>query len=115
MGGIRDVFINEAHLFAVFWGSNAWHFSSFCSLIEGSECGCLSHHATIVESLGPCSWVVYVNVCPERKWVGRLWGEAGAGNLPRSNKVNHGESGAGVFFFVCACVGLVASAYEEIC
>ena len=27
-------------------------------LIRGLECGCLSHHATIVESLGPSLWVV---------------------------------------------------------
>ena len=28
------------------------------SLIRGLECGCLSHHATIVESLEPSLWVV---------------------------------------------------------
>ena len=28
------------------------------SLIESSECGCLCHHATIVESLGLSLWVL---------------------------------------------------------
>ena len=28
------------------------------SMTECSECGCLSYHATIVESLGPFLWVV---------------------------------------------------------
>ena len=36
------------------------------SLIESSECGCLSNHI-IVESSGSCLWVVSVNVCLERK------------------------------------------------
>ena len=37
------------------------------TLIEGSGCGCLSNHDTIVESLGPSLWVVKVDVCLERK------------------------------------------------
>ena len=32
------------------------------SLIEDSECGCLSHHVTIVESLGPPLWVVMFGI-----------------------------------------------------
>ena len=28
------------------------------SLIEGSDCGCLSNNDTIVESLGPSLWIV---------------------------------------------------------
>ena len=69
MSGMRDVIIIEAHLFVVLGGSNTLHFSSFCgacfkegSLIEDSECGCLSHHATIVESLGPSLWVVMFGI-----------------------------------------------------
>ena len=65
MSGMRDVFIIEACLFIVLGGSNAWHLSSFCGvcfqegfLIESSECGCLCHHATIVESLGLSLWVL---------------------------------------------------------
>ena len=34
------------------------HVSRKGSLIEGLECGCFSHHATIAESLGPSLWVV---------------------------------------------------------
>ena len=34
------------------------HVSRKGSQFEGSECGCLSHHATIVECLGPSLWVV---------------------------------------------------------
>ena len=34
------------------------HVSRKDSLIEGLECGCFSHHATIVESLEPSLWVV---------------------------------------------------------
>ena len=36
---------------------------------------------------GPSLWVVYVNVCLERKGVGKFWVEASAGYLPGSNKV----------------------------
>ena len=78
------------------------------SLIEGSECGCLSHHATIVESLGSSLWVAYVNVCLERKGGGRFWGEVGAGYLPGSNK-----SGGRVD--CCAYVVIVGSACVDIC
>ena len=42
------------------------HASRKASLIEGLDCGCLTH-ATIVVSLGPFLWVVLVNVCLERK------------------------------------------------
>ena len=62
IGGIRDLFIIEACLFVVLWGSNPWHLFYRVSrkgpLIEGLECGFLSHHATIFESLGPSLLVV---------------------------------------------------------
>ena len=58
-----------------------------CPLIEGLECGFLSHHATIFESLGPSLLVVSVNICLEGKVGERLWNEAGTGYLPGSNKV----------------------------
>ena len=45
------------------------HASRKASLIEGLDCGCLTH-ATIVVSLGPSLWVVLVNVCLERKGTG---------------------------------------------
>ena len=77
------------------------HVSRKSSLIEVSECGCLSHHATIVEFLGPSLWVVSVNVCLERKAGGRFWGEAGSGHLPGSNKVK--AWGEWSWFFLVDC------------
>ena len=62
VGGVRDASIIEPCLFVVLEQSNAWHFLRFCDPCfqegfrnEGSECCCLSYHATNVESLGPSS------------------------------------------------------------
>ena len=65
VGGMRDTFIIEACLFVVLRNPMFGTFQVFVvsfsrkgSLIEGLECGCLSHHATIVESFGPSLRVV---------------------------------------------------------
>ena len=65
VGGMRDVFIIEDRLFIVLWDPMLRTFQVFVvrvsrkgSLFEGSEYDCLSHHAAIVESLGPSVWVV---------------------------------------------------------
>ena len=62
VSGVSDASIIEPCLFVVLEQSNAWHFLSFCDPCfqegfrnEGSECCCLSYHATNVESLGPSS------------------------------------------------------------
>ena len=84
-------------------------------LNESLECGWLSHHSTIVESLGPSLWVAQVNVCLERRG-GRFWGEAGAGYLPGSNKMNVWVEWSW-FLLVdcCTWVVIVGSACVEIC
>ena len=81
VSGMRDVIITEACLFVVlgdptFGTSQVFvvYVSRKVSLIEGLQCGCLSHHATIAESLGPSLWVVSVNVCLERRGEGRFGG-----------------------------------------
>ena len=64
VGGIKDVVIIEACL--SFLGDptlGTCHVFVVCvsrkvSLIKSSECGCLSHHVTIIESLGPYLWAV---------------------------------------------------------
>ena len=37
-------------------------------VIEGSECGCLSH-ATLVERFGMALWVALINACLEKRGV----------------------------------------------
>ena len=67
--GIRDGGSNEMRciywgwLVCSFWGNSMLGIfvvlvSRKACLIEGSDCGCLNNHDTIVESLGPSLWVV---------------------------------------------------------